>query len=132
MNSILLKIKDGSWHRFRAFVRRPYDVIHGIGLKLGFVFSSIFYPTEKRRLILTSLTTARVYPTMLLIRKGVKSEMRLRLAGGATPILPAVYRGCSRGQLSVAVMAVGVQKLGLRLPFGAEFRAKSRNVAESK
>jgi len=66
-HSILLKIRDtrdSNWRQFCALLRLPYDVIHGIGLKLGFVFSPIFYPTEKRRLILASPKTANAYPTM--------------------------------------------------------------------
>jgi len=65
--SILLKTrdkKDENGRQFCTLWRLPYDVIHGIGLKLGFVFSPIFHPTENRRLIFASLKSTDAYPTM--------------------------------------------------------------------
>ena len=104
---MLFKLKDiesNNVRQFRALWRLPYDVIHGIGLKLGFVFPSILYPIEKRSLIFASLKTEDAYPTMLLIGNGLTTQSRLGLTGGSAPFAGYLSR---RGSRSVVICKKG-------------------------
>ena len=69
-HSILLRTKDSVWRQLHAFKRLSYDVIHGIGLKLGFVFRPFSIPLKREALF--SLASKQRTPTLRCLTKQMK------------------------------------------------------------